>query len=309
MNKLKELKKEYDSTPIPEELSHIVNKTIEDARLEGVTYGENQGENMNELKNKPLKKKHTARILVSSVAALAIVVGSFAVGVNTSPSFAASMNNVPILGSLVKIFTGQETSTSDNVAKVDMRLPAVEGIADKKFEATLNQEILDKMNEVAMESEQRAAENKEAWLATGGVESEYRPVEITIDYEVKAISETVLSFTVFKMETSASAYAETFYYNIDLENSETIQLDAYLKEQLGDDYIAIASKQIADEIAIRSQDENATYWDGSDGIDGFKSITGQENFFINEKGNAVIEFNKYEIAPGYMGIQDFEITK
>ena len=32
-------------------------------------------------------------------------------------------------------------------------------------------------------------------------------------------------------------------------------------------------------------------------------------FYINEKGRIVIVFEKYEIAPGYMGTQEFEIDK
>ncbi|MEG1584476.1 MAG: DUF3298 domain-containing protein, partial [Anaerovorax sp.] len=157
----------------------------------------------------------------------------------------------------------------------------VEGIEDKAFQKSLNQEISRKMNGVAEDAKKVAAENKKAWLETGGVESEYTPVDIIIDYEVKSISDKTLSFVVYKTETSASAYYD----------------------------VAIASKQITDEIAKRSQEENATYWDGSDGQEGFQTITGKENFYINQNGNVVIEFNKYEIAPGYMGIQDFEIIK
>ncbi len=32
-------------------------------------------------------------------------------------------------------------------------------------------------------------------------------------------------------------------------------------------------------------------------------------FYLNEKGNVVVVYPKYEIAPGYMGIQEFEITQ
>ena len=41
----------------------------------------------------------------------------------------------------------------------------------------------------------------------------------------------------------------------------------------------------------------------------FKTITDETPFYINESGNPVIVFAKYEIAPGYMGYQEFEITK
>ena len=34
-----------------------------------------------------------------------------------------------------------------------------------------------------------------------------------------------------------------------------------------------------------------------------------QNFYINSNGKVVIVFEKYEIAPGYMGIQEFEIDE
>ncbi|MEG2199528.1 MAG: DUF3298 domain-containing protein [Anaerovorax sp.] len=321
MGKINELKKIYDDTPIPEELSSVVNKAIADASLEKrqdniknsiiteVHRNNNQGENMNEFKNKSKQNRKLFRVLVSSAAALAVLTGSFAVAANASPSFAQSMSGVPILGSLVKVFTGEQVATKDKVANVDIKVPAVEGIEDKAFQKSLNQEISHKMNGVAEDAKKVAAENKKAWLETGGVESEYTPVDIIIDYEVKSISDKTLSFVVYKTETSASAYYENFHYNIDLTTNKEIKLDEALKNQLGEGYVAIASKQITDEIAKRSQEENATYWDGSDGQEGFQTITGKENFYINQNGNVVIEFNKYEIAPGYMGIQDFEIIK
>ena len=41
---------------------------------------------------------------------------------------------------------------------------------------------------------------------------------------------------------------------------------------------------------------------------GFSGIENEyQDFYINENKKAVIVFQKYEIAPGYMGIQNFEI--
>ena len=44
-----------------------------------------------------------------------------------------------------------------------------------------------------------------------------------------------------------------------------------------------------------------------DGIEGFQSIAADQKFYINAGGNPVVIFEKYEIAPGYMGQQEFEI--
>ena len=49
------------------------------------------------------------------------------------------------------------------------------------------------------------------------------------------------------------------------------------------------------------------YFDGTNGIEGFQSIADDQPFYINEAGNPVVVFAKYEIAPGSMGQQEFEI--
>ena len=43
---------------------------------------------------------------------------------------------------------------------------------------------------------------------------------------------------------------------------------------------------------------------------GFSGIENEyQNFYINSEGKVVIVFEKYEIAPGYMGTQEFVIDK
>ena len=62
-----------------------------------------------------------------------------------------------------------------------------------------------------------------------------------------------------------------------------------------------------EQIAQRSQDPANSYWDGSGGIQGFTSIRDGQPFYLGVDGNPVVMFEEYEIAPGYMGIQEFEI--
>ena len=53
----------------------------------------------------------------------------------------------------------------------------------------------------------------------------------------------------------------------------------------------------------KKQDEYLIYWDDFIGVDE------DTKFYINEIGNPVIVFAKYEIAPGTAGEQKFEIIK
>ena len=39
----------------------------------------------------------------------------------------------------------------------------------------------------------------------------------------------------------------------------------------------------------------------------FEKIKKDQNFYINASGQLVISFQKYEVAPGYMGVPEFVI--
>ena len=92
----------------------------------------------------------------------------------------------------------------------------------------------------------------------------------------------------------------TEYYNINLKDNSEITLE----DLLGPDYINIANESIKAQIA---SDSSGLYFDEEMG--GFTTITPETNFYINEAGNPVIVFQKYEIAAGAAGMPEFEITK
>lgn len=300
--KLVDLKKLYENPTIPDELSDRIQAALLQKQSDVHQWGQEKKQMTGKKENNRLRYiKQTAAAAI----ALAILTGGFAVSVNTVPSFADSIKDVPVLGSLAKVFTVDEVKKDDSVAKIDMKIPAVEGIKDAAFEKKINSQIKDKMTEVVAATRKEAEDSKKSWLENGGNESEYPLAVIEVDYRVKSISKDVLSFMVYQTSRGADSYEDQYYYNIDLKNNRELTL----KDMLGDDYINIANKQIKAQIAERSKDPNNMYFDGDEGVDGFSTISKDQNFYVNDKGNPVIVFNKFEIAPGAMGVQEFEITK
>ena len=77
---------------------------------------------------------------------------------------------------------------------------------------------------------------------------------------------------------------------------------------LGPNYIDIVNRSVKEQIARRmAEDDDLFYFSEEDGAGYFVTILPSQDFFINEKGHVVVVFPKYAIAPGYMGIQEFEI--
>ena len=56
--------------------------------------------------------------------------------------------------------------------------------------------------------------------------------------------------------------------------------------------------------------KDVVYFIKDNGIStGFKEISGNQNYYINNEGNIVIAFDEYEVGPGYTGAPKFVISK
>ena len=90
---------------------------------------------------------------------------------------------------------------------------------------------------------------------------------------------------------------------IDIENGKELNL----KDVLGENYKEIVDNEVEEQIETRKKEsEDNMYFTKEEG--GFSGIENEyHDFYINEDKKAVVVFQKYEIAPGYMGIQEFEI--
>ena len=142
-------------------------------------------------------------------------------------------------------------------------------------------------------------------METGGTEEEWEAhdIKIHVGYEIKAQTERYLSFAVQGTENWSAAGSETRYYNIDLKDYKMVTL----ADVLGRDYVRIANESILRQMEDRKKKDGIAFWSGSEG--GFTGITDKTAFYMNENGNPVIVFDKYEIAPGAYGKLEFEIGR
>lgn len=229
----------------------------------------------------------------------------FVLLVNASPAFASVVADVPVLGALSRVVTLRSYSITDRDHLIDVRLPSLEDTGHTDLEQRINTEIQTRIQAILDDAEARAREAKAAYLSTGGEEEDFIPIIINVDYEIKCQNERYLSFVVETSETQANSYQQLFPYTIDLEAGRELTL----QDILGPNYQDIANQAIRTAIQERLQEPDVFYFDGTNGVEGFQGVTGDQKFYLNEAGDPVVLFEKYEIAPGYMGIQEFEITK
>lgn len=308
---LNKSKQEYNQISIPKELDKIVNKVFQDYESKEMNKEKNKKANdMNEMENMVDNKNNnkTKKIFKRAGISIAACFGVFIIGLNTSEAFAKGVEQLPYIGTVARVLTVRtyEDTNEDRTIKVDV--PQIEVESDneevKQSVIDINKEIQELLDEHIKAAETHIAEYKEAFLETGGTEEEFtaKDIHANVEYEVKAQNEELISIVITSYEDWANAYTEQFFYTLDLTNGNLLTLN----DILGDDYINKANEAIREEMEQRvKEDEEMSYFTEEEG--GFVSIDENTRFYVNESGNPVVVFAKYEVAPGFMGIQEFEI--
>ena len=280
---MKQARKRYEETPVPAELNARVNLAVQRSR------------------KREQSRRRGRNVLIS----LASCAAAFVLMVNVSPTFARAMEPVPVLGALVRVVTGWEYHRQDEQNVIDVRTPELQSTGNSELERRMNAEIQKRVDAIVAEAEARGRKEYEAWLDTRTEEDEFFvPVTVEVDYEVKCSTERILSFVLYMTETRASAYTECYTYNLNLVDGRDITLE----DLLGSRWKEIANQTVEIGIYQRSQVEGNVFFTEEEFGKAFTSIADDQPFYINEEGNPVLVFAKYEIAPGYMGQQEFEIV-
>ena len=297
-------KRTYEQIEIPGELQETMNRAVRsvDKKKSAARY----------------RKRRMMRAVRNIGVAAAAVLLCMTVGVNTNEVLAKELGQLPVIGSLVRVLTITSYHEEDGDHDITVNVPEIEveetqtaGMSDADIEEAVNAQIQEIVDSHIAQAKEKFAEYKEAFFATGGTEEEWggRTMDIDVDYEVKYQEGSVLSLELSTFEGWVAAQELRYYYNIDVAQNRELTL----KDLLGEDYVNIANESIRRQMKERAAaDENLVYWgvtETESGIDGFVSVDEGTDFYISADGNPVVCFGEYEIAPGFMGIQEFEIER
>ncbi len=301
--KLEDGKDVYDKIKIPKELDQIICNTI------------NKYPKENPALSQFNRKIRVFTITKYAVTAALVVFICITVALNTNEAFAKGVMKIPVIGQIARVLTAKSYQSSEGNTNITVNLPAVEieenteQLEQDQFVADINTEIERIVNDYLSDAESRLATDKEAFIATGGTEEEWaeRDLNIFVDYEVKHEQGNLLSLVLVANESWYGAYDLKYYYNINLEENKTLTLE----DVLGEDYKAIANDSIIHQMKEQMTQNTAyVYWgvtDTESGITGFTTVDENTKFYLNGEGKPVVCFAKYEVAPGFMGDQEFII--
>ena len=273
MNKFRN---EYENIEIPDELEFLVRTTIKE-------------------QEKKMKRKN---IINKSVIAAAVAGVVFVGSINLSSEISYALSEVPVLGSIVRVLTLKTFELKDNNFDAELKTPAIEGL-DSNLEAMLNQKYLDENQKLYDDFMKEIDELKKA-------DMEEAHMGIASGYEVKTDTDKLLVIGRYVVNTVGSSSTTIQYDTIDKQNKLLITLPSLFKDEA---YIDIISENIKAQMKEQMKDENNVYWleDEMMGDENFSKIDKNQSFYITKDNQLVIAFDKYEVAPGYMGNPEFII--
>lgn len=270
------LKKEYLEAEIPENGVSSMKTSIEKAKKD----------------KKKLRIHHLLRNIGTAAAAVLL---TFIILPNTNASVALAMENLPLIGPLVKVVTFRNYTYQDGHSEAHAEIPLVETEGSSEAAAIINKTVEEYTDMIIKQFE----DDKES-IGEG-----YQGLDIS--YEVITDTEDWFTLKLIILQVQASGYEQVRYYHINKKTDAFVTLKDLFTE--GTDYITLLSDNIKEQMRAQSAaDDSLIYFLDSDMPDtDFKSIKEDQNFYFNEEGSLVITFDEYEVAPGYMGTPEFVI--
>ena len=250
-----------------------------------------------------MKEKRTGGIRFA-VAAAAVVAGLFVILPNTSGTIAHAMEQIPIIGQLVKVVTFRDYEYESDRNMADIEVPEIK--PEEQLEDSTLQENIDRTT-AEINAEIQSITDELIAEVEKNLDEEMGYQDVVVKSEVLATTPEYFTLKLICYQGAGSGYQWNYFYTIDLNTGERLQLKDIFEE--GADYITPISENIKVQMQERMDADESVYYWLNDEIEewNFKAITDETSFYLNERGNVVIGFNEGDVAPMYMGTVEFEI--
>ena len=215
---------------------------------------------------------------------------------NLSVTYAHAMENIPIIGDLVEIFTIRNYFYSDDRHELDAEVPEVNDPSNEQVSDLINKDV----NELTSAVIQKFYDDLEISHDTG-----YG--SIYIDYETVTNTDEwfTLKLTVSEVQASSNTYFK--FYHIDRTNGTYVTFGDLIDSEDFGAIEQIIREQMEAEMAA---DPDVVYWTEDTKLgQSITALSTDQNFYFDDAGNLVIVYNKYEVSPGSMGCPEIVIGK
>ena len=251
---------------------------------------------LNDLKNNEEKIKPIWSNIRKFNYAIAMAMLMFVLLTNVSPKFAYAMQELPIIGDIVKVITIRNYFDKDGNSEIEMEIPNLKN--DNNSQSQTNENVNEDVNQLTQNILDKfyAEMNSENHLS------------IKVKSDVIENNKYWFTLKLTISEVAASSDLKYKYYNIDKRTDEIVKLSDLFDDE---NYKKAISEEIKKQMVSRMEkDKDVVYWIDEENEEwNFNMIEDNQNFYLSNKGNIVIVFDKYEVGPGATGAPEFEINK
>lgn len=216
---------------------------------------------------------------------------------NVSVTYAETLEQVPILGELIRVVTIRNYVYSDDYHDMSIDVPNIEDATMGSAAEEINKDV-DALTQQLMDQFYADAES----IGEDGHTAVYA------DYEI--VTNTDQWFTLKLSVHLASGSGTNYYvfYNVDRSSDQIVTLGQLFTD---DSYADVLRQDILAQMKQRmEEDPSLVYWtEDSDMGQDFIDLQPEHNYYFDDAGNLVIPFDEYEVAPGYMGCPEFTIQR
>lgn len=287
---LTEMKNDYENIPIPKELKERVINSIDAAK-----------QDLNEEASEKRRTFRFRKLAVRTAGAAAAALIAISIMANSGEDIAYAMEEIPFLNAIARVVTFREYTHKENQMEASIKVPNIRvedrhGNPIEEASDNLNRQIEEYTNQIIQAYEQD--------VLTG---SENSRESLNLDYSIVTNNDRLFSLRFDTSVVMAGSAHWIKIYNLDKTTGELLTLKDLFTE--GNDYITVLSDSIKRQMAAQmAEDEDVSYFYGSNsGNLSFEEIAPEENFYISESGKLTLVFDKYQVAPGYMGSVEFTI--
>ncbi len=254
------------------------------------------------------QKRRTKAGIIKFAAAAAATVGIFVTLPNLSYPIAHAMEQIPLIGPLASAVTFRNYAYESDRHMADISVPELH-LPEVSLEIPEDSDVQENLARSTEEINAEIQEITDQLIAEfeANMQDQEGYQDVVVKSEVLATQADYFTLKLICYQGAGSGYQWNYYYTIDLNTGERLQLKDLFQD--GADYITPISESIKEQMRARMDaDENVYYW-LDDEIEewNFKAITDETSFYLNEKDNVVIGFNEGDVAPMYMGTVEFEI--
>lgn len=316
-------REDYQKIPVPEEMKAKLEEGIHRAEAgREKASGENgQKKDVGKKRMEGEREKHMNRKKIAclrTAAAVAAAAAIFIILPNTGANIAHAVGALPVVGKLFQAVTFRDYQYESERFNASVEVPQIvvedvtkeeQGTGEQEISAEGNtNKLQETVEQINFDIEKVTDQLIEEFQVSADLGESYSSLEIHHEIMTDNDRYFTLKLSIYQGAGSGTEYYKL--YTIDKTSGEQVQIGDLFKEE--SDYRELLSENIRNQMRAKmAEDEYNMYWVDYEEMPGlnWEGLKEDQNFYLDEAGNLVILFDEYEVAPGYMGAQEFTVER